>query len=204
MLLSTYVSFRLSSDLPEERVSYVLSITGFIIVASFLSTFASIPKVYSIFLYPFSLVSFPFFSISKLSLGDWGYLTGYDINFFGMKIGSISGQIAYLYCFSIFLLINLVGAMLGYWSNKKLSDESFEWILLNFFFRSGFWSFIICYAIVWLAWFALSLITFYGVDDIWFMIMMNISFFCRNFFWIPAVIATIIYGIQKWFGLRKK
>jgi len=178
--------------------------TGFIIVASFLSTFAPIPKVYSIYLYPFSLVSFPFFSISKLSLGDWGYLTGYNINFFEMEIISISAQNALVYCFSFFLLINLVGVMLGYWIKKKLAEGSLEWNLLNFLFRSGFWSFLICYAIVWLAWFALSLVAWYGMNDIWFIIVSNTMVFCKHFFWIPATIATAIYGIYKWFGKRKE
>jgi len=204
MLLSMYVSFRLSSDLAEERLDYVLLMTGFIIVASFLSTFVSILKVYLIVLYPFSLVSFPFFSISKLSHGDLGFLTGYDISFFGMEIGSISAQDATLYCFSIFLLINLVGVMLGYWINKKLAEGSLEWNLLNFLFRSGFWSFLICYAIVWLAWFASSLIVWYGVDGIWFIIVSNTMVFCKHFFWIPATIATAIYGIYKWSKSRKQ
>jgi len=113
-----------------------------------------------------------------------------------MEIMSISPQNVPIYGFSFFLLINLVGVILGYWSNKKLSEGSFGWILLNFFFRSGFWSFLICYAIIWLAWFASNLIVWYGADDIWFMIVMNISFFCRDFFWLPSTMATAIYGMR--------
>jgi hypothetical protein len=149
-----------------------------------------------IVLYPFWLVSYPFFSTPKLYVGDWGHLTGYNINFFGMEIMSISPQNVLVYGFSFFLLINLVGVILGYWSNKKLSEGSFGWILLDFFFRSGIWSFLICYAIIWLAWFASSLIVWYGADGIWFMIVMNISSFCRNFFWLPSTLATAIYGMR--------
>lgn len=199
MLLSMYVSFRLSSDLEQKSVIHVLLMTGFIIVMSFLSTFVSILWLWIILLYPFWLVSFPFLSTPKLFLGDRGHLTGYNINFFWMEIVSISPQNVLAYGFSFFFLINLVGAMLGYWINKKLSDGSFEWILLNFFFRSGFWSFLVCYGILWLDWMAISLMMYYGASDISFIIASNILVFCKYFFLLPAVIATIIYGIQKWF-----
>lgn len=204
MLLSMYVSFRLSSDLVQDRVSYVLLMTVFIIVVSFLSTFVCMLWLWLIFLYPFWLVSFPFFSTPELSLGDWGHLISYNINFFGMEIVSISPQNVLVYGFSFFLLINLVGAMLGYWINKKLLNEPFKWKLFDFFFRSGIWSFLVCYVIIWLDWFALGLIISYGINDIWFTIVTTIPFFCRYFFWVPATIATTIYGIYEWFRRRKE
>ncbi|UCE15765.1 MAG: hypothetical protein JSV12_07850 [Candidatus Bathyarchaeota archaeon] len=194
----------MSSYLAEERLGYPLLMAGVIIVASFLSTFAPIPNASLFFIYPFSLVSFPFSATAELSLGAWGYLTGYDINFFGMEIVPVSPQNVPAYGFWFFFLINLVGAMLGYWGDKKLSEGSLEWNLLDFFFRSVFWSFLICYAIVWLSWFALEQILWQGADNVWFMIVMNIALFCRLFFWIPATIATAIYGMHKWFGRRKE
>ncbi len=199
-----YVSFRLSSALRDERVSYVLLMAGFIIVASFLSTFVYVLWLWLIVLYPFWLVSFPFFSTPELYFGDWGRLTGYNINFFGMKIVSISPQNVLAYGFSFFFLINLVGAMLGYWINKRLLEESFKWNLFNFFFRGGILSFLVCYGITWVGWFALSLIIWYGANDVWFIIASNTLFFCRYFFWVPAAIATTIHGIYKWFRMRKE
>ena len=199
-----YVAFRLSSYLAHERISYVLLMTVFIIIASFLSAFVYNYWLWLIFLYPFWLVSFPFFSTPKLAHGGWGHLISYNINFFGMEIVSISPQNVLVYGFSFFLLINLVGAMLGYWINKNLLKESFKWKLFDFFFRSGIWSFLVCYAILWLDWFALGLIVWYGVNDIWFTIVSNTSFFCKYFFWVPATIATTIYGIYKWSKSRKQ
>ncbi len=60
MFLSMYVSFRLSGETEHEHMSYVLLMAGFIIVASFLSTFVGILWLWIILLYPFWLVSFPF------------------------------------------------------------------------------------------------------------------------------------------------
>ncbi len=117
-----------------------------------------------------------------------------------MEIVSISPQNVPVYGFSFFLLINLVGAMLGYWINKKLSEESLRRELFDFLFRSGIWSFLVCYAIIWLDWFALGLITQYEE----FVITSNIWFFCQYFFWVPATIATAIYGVYKWSKSRKQ
>ncbi len=156
MLLSVYVSFRLSRDLAHERASYLLLMTGFIVVASFLSTFAYELWLWLIFVYPFWSVSFPFFSTPELSLGEWGRLTSYNINFFGIEIVSVSPQNVPVYGFSFFLLINLVGAMFGYWTNRKLLEEPLRWSLFNFFFRNGILSFLVCYAILLLDWFGIG------------------------------------------------
>ncbi len=206
MLLSMYLSFRLSSNLEHERVSYVLLMTGFIIVASFLSTFIYMLWLWLLVLYPFWLVSFPFFSTATHTrMAAHAYsVTGYNINFFGMEILSISPQNIAVYGFSFFLLINLVGAMLGYWINKKLLDESFKWKLFNFFFRSGILSFLVCYGILWLTLIALSLMMYYGASDISFIIADNILFFSMYLFWIPAIIATAIYGIYERSKSRKQ
>jgi len=210
-----YVAFRLSDKPEQEYMSYVLLMAGFIIVASFLSAFVSVLWLWIILLYPFWLVSFPFYSTPNLTFGDWGYLTGYNINFFGMEIMSIPPQNAFtsadaimhaaesgmhVYAFSFFLLINLVGAILGYWIKQKTSEESLKRELFDFFFRSGILSFLVCYGIILLGWFTLGLITQYEE----FVIMSNILLFCKYFFWVPAVIATAIYGIYKWMGMRKE
>jgi len=204
MLLSTYVSFRLSRYLENERISYLLLMIGFIIIASLCSTFVYVLWLWLIFLYPFSLVSFPFFSDPQLSLGDWGHLTSYNIHFFEIEIMSISPQNVPVCGFAFFSLINLAGAMIGYWINKGLAEETFEWKLFNFFFRSGIWSFLVCYAIFWLSWFGLAAIVWYRVNGIWFTIVSNTFAFSRYYFWVPATITTAIYGTYKWFEKRKE
>jgi len=200
MFLSMYVSFLFSDDVEYDYMSYVPLMAGFVIVVSLLSTYVCMFWLWLIFLYPFWSVSFPFYSTPELSFGDWGYLTGYNINFFGMEIVSLSPQNVLVYGFSFFLLINVVGAILGYWINKKFSEESLKRELFNFFFRSGILSFLVCYGIILLNWFTLGLITQYEE----FVIMSNILLFCKYFFWVPAVIATAIYGIYKWIGMRKE
>ena len=206
MLLSMYLSFRLSSYFEHNRVSYMLLMASFIIVASLLSTYVSMLWLWLLVLYPFLVVSFPFFSTAlHTSMGVHTYhVTSYNINFFGMEIVSISPQNILGYGFSFFLLINLVGAMLGYWINKKLFDETFKRTLFDFFFRSGIFSFIVCYAILWLDLIALSLITWIGANDVWFIIASNILVFCKYFFLLPATIATAIYGISGWSKSRKQ
>lgn len=208
-----YVAFRLSDKPEQEYISYVLLMAGFIIVASLLSAFVSVLWLWLIFLYPFWSVSFPFFSTPEVSckLLRFQYLhsyecklTGYHINFVGIEIMSISPQNVLVYGFLFFLLINLVGVILGYWIKQKTSDESLKQELFDFFFRSGILSFLVCYGIILLDWFALALIIEYGANDVWFAIASNTWFFCQYLFWVPAVIATAIYGIYKWIGMRKE
>jgi len=213
MFLSMYVAFRLSDKPEQEYISYVLLMAGFIIVASFLSAFVGGLWLWLILLYPFLSVSFPFFSTPEVSckLLRFQYLysyecklTGYHINFVGIEIMFISPQNVLVYGFLFFLLINLVGAILGYWIKQKTSDESLKLELFDFFFRSGILSFLVCYGILLLDWFALGLIIEHGANDGWFALASNIWFFCQYLFWVPAVIATAIYGIYKWMGMRKE
>ena len=195
MLLSLYVSFRLSSNTRIELPIHVLLMTGFAIVVSLLSTFTCMLWLWIIFLYPFWLVSFPFYSTPELLFGDYGPLVSYNINIFGSNVSSISPQNVLVYGFSFYLIINIVGTLLGYLAGKVLCDKTFEWNLLNFFFRYAILSFLVCYGVIWLGWFALQYIAWYGVDHIWFAFVENVLFFCENFFWIPAVIVTVIYAV---------
>ena len=194
MFLSMYLSFRLSSESERGLPIYLLLETVFIVILSLLSTFVCLLWLWVLFLYPFWLVSFPFFSTPELLFGDQGPLVGYDVNFFGLKIISISPQ-NLVYGFSFYLLINILGAIIGYLTNRLLRDRSFEWNLFDFFSRTGIVSFLVCYGIIWLGWFALEFIVWYGVNDIWFAFVENVLFFCKFFFWIPAIIATVIYAV---------
>jgi len=196
MLLSLYVSFRLSSNTQVELPIHVLLMTGFVIVVSLLSTFTCMLWLWIILLYPFWLVSFPFFSTPELLFGDFGPLTSYNINFFGSNIFSISPQNVLVYGFSFYLMINIGGTLLGYLAGKVLCDKSFEWNLLDFFFRYGILSFLVCYGVIWLGWFALQYVVWYGVDHVWFAFVRNILFFCQHLFWVPSLVITIIYAVR--------
>jgi len=193
MFLSMYLSFRLSSESERRLPIYLLLETVFIVVLSLLSTFVCLLWLWILFLYPFWLVSFPFFSTPELLLGDHGPLVGYDVNFFGLKIVSVCPH-NLVYGLSLYLLINILGAIIGYLINRLLRDRSLEWNLFDFFFRTGILSFLVCYGITWLGWFALGLIVWYGVNGSWLPLVANVLFFCKFFFWIPALIATLIYG----------
>lgn len=199
-----YVSFRLSSDFAPGRVVYALLMTAFIIVVSFLSAFVCVFWLWLIFLYPFWLLSFPFYLTPKPFRGYWGAITSYNINFLWVEIGFIPTENVLVNGFSFFLLINLVGAMVGYWLSKNLLNESFKRELFDFFFRSGIWSFLVCYIIFFLDWFALGLTAGHEVNNIWSTIIINIPFFCKNLFWIPAAIATTIYGIYDRHGREEQ
>ena len=195
MLLSLYVSFRLSSNTQIELPIHVLLMTGFVIVVSLLSTFTCMLWLWIILLYPFWLVSFPFFSTPELLFGDQGPLTSYNINFFESNIFSVSPQNVLVYGFSFYLIINIGGTLLGYLAGKVLRDKTFEWNLLDFLFHYAILSFLVCYGVIWLGWFALQFMVWYGVNHIWFAFVENVLFFCKHFFWIPAVIATVIYAV---------
>lgn len=196
MLFSLYVSFRLSSDSQLELPIHVLLMTGFVIVVSLLSTFTCMLWLWIIFLYPFWLVSFPFFSTPELLFGDHGPLTGYNINLFGSNIFSVSPQNVLVCGFSFYLMINIAGTLIGYLAGKVLCDKSFQWKLLDFVFHYAILSFLVCYGVVWLGWFALQYMVWYGVNHIWFAFVENVLLFCKHFFWIPAVIATVIYAVH--------
>lgn len=196
MLLSLYVSFRLSSSTQSELPIHMLLMTGFAIVVSLLSTFTCMLWLWIMLLYPFWLVSFPFFSTPELFFGDFGPLTGYHISFFGSNIFSISPQNVLVYGFSFYLIINLGGALLGYLAGKVLRDKSFEWDILDFFFRYGILSFLVCCGVVWLGWFALQYMVWYGVNHVLFAFVENILFFCQYFFWVPSLLITIIYAVR--------
>jgi len=68
--------------------------------------------------------------------------------------------------------------MLGYWINKRLPEESLKREMFDFFFKFGIWS---------------SFLFFVGTTWIFAVL-----------FWTFTAIATTIYGIYKWMGMRKE
>jgi len=97
-----------------------------------------------------------------------------------------------LIVFSFYLLVNFLGVILGYWLEKRLAEEQIKTELFEFFSIVGLCSFGACYFI--------SLIL-YGIAVTLRLgllpIHVYIIFFCIYYFWIPALLATAIYGLKR-------
>jgi len=175
---------------------------GWVILVSLLTIFLAPAWILALFILPFMLLSFPFFSTVE-QLHSYTPITAYNIQFFTLKIVSISPENSLVYGFSFFTSVNLVGAVLGYKINKILLEKSLKRNLFDLFLKSTPISFGACYLFMVLFYFALGLITGYRLDNylndntLWFIIMNIIYLFTLYFFWIPALIATILYGIYK-------
>jgi len=196
MLLSMYLSYYASRAwMKTYYLDYVLGMIGLILVTSLSSTAISTYYLFYFF-YPFASLSFPFSSIVHVDvyreMGDYTYAYTHDIQFLSLRILSVSNEsIRLLFVFSFYLLVNFLGVILGYWFEKRLAEEPFKAELFEFFSFSGFCSFGVCYFIsLILPWIAVAL-------SLYSLPIMYIIFFCIYFFWIPALIATTIYGLKR-------
>jgi len=204
MLLSMFISYRMVG---YSRKTYLRSTALFIIFASFFSTFFTYVYLW-VFLYPFGLLSFPFSSTVE-QMHSWAPVTAYNIHFLTLEIVSIAPEIAPIYGFLFFLSVNFASAILGYWIGKRLLRESLKRKLFDFFFKSSIYSFIACFFIFWITFFAVEGITggrlnhYLNDNTMLFAIGNLISLFCIYFFWIPAAVATTIYGISSVLGEGK-
>lgn len=170
--------------------------TFFILLASLLSTFLS--ELFLWFLiYPLGLLSFPFYSTAD-KLHSWMPVSAYNIHFLTAKIVTISPQQASSYGFLFFFSINLIGAVVGYRIHKTLPEMSLKRDVFDFFFRSGIISFIACYILFWITFLtvgiSLSPMTEFGSSL--YSTLQFIFVFYEFLFWIPALVATTIYGIR--------
>jgi hypothetical protein len=123
-------------------------------------------------------------------MGDYTYAFTHDIQFLSLRILSVSNEsIRLLFVFSFYLLVNFLGVILGYWFKKRLAEEPFKAELFEFFSFTAFCSFGICYFIsLILPWIAAAL----SFGYLWYVIL-----FCIYYFWVPALIATAIYGLKR-------
>lgn len=149
----------------------------FIVLASLFSTFLAYAWILLIILYPFWLLSYPFVSYVAISLSPH-YIGPYDIYLCSLKIASISREYVLFFGFLFFFSVNLLGAILGYWIDKKLTEESLKRKMLDFFIKSFFVSLVTCFPIL--------LFSTFWFSTLWFSIAIYL-------FWTPAVIATAIY-----------
>lgn len=183
MLLSMYASYHLAKF---NRRVYIPTMVSLAILISCLSTFFTISPIYVTGFLPTFFLSFPFFHHQEQYIVglEWGrtYITESNIHFLDMRILTMPAQDAFLFVFLFLLLINLFGAVFGYWVYRRLSGRLFERKIFDFFCRSLFVSFIF------------SLFIFYATPL--FLFGGFLLYVCIPFLWIPAAIATAIYGIH--------
>lgn len=201
MLFSMFISYHLVRRFSSQ--TYAVLMACWVIVASLLTIFLARAWILALFLLPFMLLSFPFFSTVE-QLHSYTPITAYNIQFFTLRIASISPENAFVYGFSFFALVNLIGAVLGNKINKILLEKSLKRNLFDFFLKGTPASLAAFYLFMVLFYFALGIITqgyrvnHYLNDNIlWFTIMNIVYFLTLYFFWVPALIATIIYGIYE-------
>jgi len=175
MLLPTCISFLLARSV-RRKVSYILLLIPITILMSFFS--ANYVDRYRSWLGPLPL-STPFYTddFAENPTAFFPFATHHGLYFLGWRISSFTLPLqleTLAFLTSFFLSINLLGAMLGYWINKRLPEESLKRDMFDFFFKSGI------------------LFSLYFVGSTWIFAVL---------FW---TIATAIYGIYKWFRRRKE
>jgi len=195
MLFSTILSYHLAARRYSQKV-YAILMAFWIILASLLTIFLASAWILALFLLPLMLFSFPFLSTVE-QLHSYSPVTAYNIQLFSINIVSISPENALVYGFSFFVLVNLAGAVLGYKINEMLLGKKFKRNLFDFFQYSTLISLGTFYLVLAFFYFALGIITGYYLNEntqIWFTIAGALFLFSRFLFWVPAVIATAIYG----------
>ncbi len=131
MLLSMCASYLWAKELSKE--DYILTIAVFIILISLLPAIIGITmNPFWLIYFPFTFLSFPFYAYSESVA--WirnvriRFLTIDLMNPLPFDLGTL------LVAFPFFLLVNVLGALLGYWMGKKLVMEFFGGRLWTVFF----------------------------------------------------------------------
>jgi len=194
-----------------SKKTYALKMVVFVFLVSFLSAFFPASIIFA-FTFPVTFLSFPFYAYIDPIWTEEYWHDFLGIRFFAIDLAYPlpmgSGQL--MVAFPFFLFVNIVGAILGYKISEILTEGSLKEKMFLFFFKSGAISLLGCYIINLLCIIVLGYITGYRLNHylnnhtLSYAIANTIIFFCIYFFWIPVVIATIIYGIYKWFRIRKK
>jgi hypothetical protein len=124
MLLSMYASYHWARLGKED---WFFSIFAFIVLMSFISTsltYLGFFLAVLFFLWPLLFASYPFMGI-VVWRRSFGVVAGYDIRFFALRIVSLPTEYAPLLGFGFFLLVNLAGALLGYWIGTRYRIQLF-------------------------------------------------------------------------------
>jgi hypothetical protein len=168
---------------------------GFTILASFMSVLIGHSLLVGTHLF---WLSFPFSLIVEQI--SWTFVTGYHIQFLSFRMISINPQIGPFLAFSFFLGMNFVGVVLGLWIKESLKEKLFD-----FFIKSGAIS-LVCGYIIWIA-YSLHLKELWLSNQIFHskvyeQYLFESNFYlvytlCIYYFWVPALIATAIYGLKR-------
>lgn len=191
MLVSFYVSFKESSLWKTHKLDYLAVVIFFTVVSSFLSTI--FPPLQIPVGYPLGMLSFPFFTriyIRDPLFEPWKpplniqFLTVNILSFSPLSTWSI-----FVTVFPFYMTVNFMGVILGYWMSKRLVDEPLKRELVDFFFRKGLLA---------------SSLALVIIESIFVLIVKEgtglwiyIHFFSVYLFWVPALIATAIYGLKR-------
>ena len=209
MLLSMYASYHWAKI---SKKTYALKMVVFVFLVSYLS--ARFPaSIILAFTFPITFLSFPFYAyIDPIWTEGWYWVDFLGIRFFvtdlAYPLPMGSGQL--VVAFPFFLFVNIVGAILGYKISERLTKGSLKEKVFLFSFNSGALSLLGCYIINLSCGVVLGYITGYRLNHslnnhtLSYAIANTILLFCIYYFWVPAAIATTIYGISKWFRRRRE
>ena len=116
-----YVSYHLAN---RNKITYVLSMVVFVVLVSFLSTILPLDAIGVYLFFPFLCWSFPFYAYITpiFSLEQYYWVDFYKIRFLTVDLTpafSLGTGLSYRWfpldiAIPIFLLVNVVGALLGY------------------------------------------------------------------------------------------
>jgi hypothetical protein len=187
MLLSMYLSYRLAN---RGKDIHILLIGFFVLLVSFCSALLPIyNEAMAFFFMPVSVLSFPFYGfVESLFFEGLEWVPFVKIRFFTLDLTTLlpvsrGQQVA----FPLYLLVNTVGALLGYWVGRKYRIQfllsNVEWLVLQLFVAIG----SIGYAFI--------------VDGTsWFCQQIGFNLFLFGFFMIDTLLLSLLlsnYSVQK-------
>ncbi len=124
-------SYLWAKELSKE--DYILTMAVFIILISLLPAIIGMTmNIFWLICFPFSFLSFPFYAYGE----SVAWIRNVRIHFLTIDL---TNPLPYdlgtrLVAFPFFLLVNVLGALLGYWMGKKLKMELFDSGLWTVFF----------------------------------------------------------------------
>lgn len=155
-----YFSYRLARS--AKRRSYLFAITIFILAVSLFSTVPDFPPLYILTYILFFPLSFPFYTLlefTRIFVNDLPkHVTYRGVRFLTVDI-TVKSSLEYdiyslhglITAFSLFLLVNILGALLGYWIGKKHRIQRGDWWKALFGFAGS-----ACLGVTFILWRALG------------------------------------------------
>lgn len=134
MLLSMYLSYRLAN---QDKKKFVLLIGFFVMLVSFCSALLPIDNVAVAFFFaPVSVFSFPFYGFVELLFFEGlEWVRFVKIRFLTLDLTTLLPMsLGRLIAFPLYLSVNIVGVLLGYWVGRKYTIQFFRsdnWLILQ-------------------------------------------------------------------------